>query len=140
PAPGCRPPARTAAGIPPGAGAGSNREGPGMVTEVFAIGPALGLLMTVAYRGLSAIVFAPLCALLAAGLSGLPMLPSYTELFMTGVAGFVRAFFPLFLLGAIFGKLMDASGSAAAIAAAMTRALGPRHAIPAVVMAGAVLT
>jgi H+/gluconate symporter-like permease len=111
-----------------------------MLTEVAAILLALGLLMAVAYRGLPVIVFAPLCALLAAGLSGLPMLPSYTELFMTGVAGFVRAFFPLFLLGAVFGKLMDASGAASAIASAMTRALGPRHAIPAVVMAGAVLT
>ena len=59
---------------------------------------------------------------------------------MTGVAGFIRAFFPLFLLGAIFGKLIDASGSAAAIAAAMIRRSGPRHAIPAVVLAGAVLT
>lgn len=111
-----------------------------MGMEVVAIVLALGLLMTVAYRGLSVIAFAPICALLAAGLSGLPLLPSYTELFMTGLAGFVRAFFPLFLLGAIFGKLMDASGAAAAIAAAMTRALGPRHAIPAVVLAGAVLT
>jgi H+/gluconate symporter-like permease len=111
-----------------------------MLIEVGAIVVALGLLMTVAYRGLPVIVFAPLCALLAAALSGMPLLPAYTELFMTGVAGFVRAFFPLFLLGAMFGKLMDSSGSAAAIAAAMTRALGPRHAIPAVVLAGAVLT
>ncbi|AMV41005.1 GntP family permease [Planctomyces sp. SH-PL62] len=111
-----------------------------MAIEVGAIALALGLLMTVAYRGLSVIVFAPLCALLAAALSGLPLLPSYTDLFMTGVAGFIRSFFPLFLLGAVFGKLMDASGAAAAIAAAMVRALGPRHAIPAVVLAGAVLT
>ncbi|MDG3002608.1 GntP family permease [Paludisphaera mucosa] len=111
-----------------------------MAIEVGAIVLALGLLMAVAYRGLPVIVFAPLCALLAAALSGLPLLPSYTDLFMTGVAGFVRAFFPLFLLGAVFGKMIDASGSAATIAAAMIRALGPRHAIPAVVLAGAVLT
>jgi H+/gluconate symporter-like permease len=111
-----------------------------MSIEVGAIALALGLLMTVAYRGLPVIVFAPLCALLAAGLSGLPVLPSYTDMFMTGAAGFVRAFFPLFLMGAVFGKLIDGSGSAAAIAAAMIRALGPRRAIPAVVLAGAVLT
>lgn len=111
-----------------------------MAIEVGAIALALGLLMTVAYRGLPVVVFAPLCALLAVAFSGMPLLPSYTELFMSGVAGFVRAFFPLFLLGAIFGKLMDVSGAAAAIALAMTRALGPRHAIPAVVLAGAVLT
>lgn len=111
-----------------------------MAIEVGAIVLALGLLMTVAYRGLPVIIFAPLCALLAAALSGLPLLPSYTHMFMTGAAGFIQAFFPLFLLGAVFGKLIDASGSAAAIAAAMARGLGPRHAIPAVVLAGAVLT
>lgn len=111
-----------------------------MAIEVGAIVLALGLLMLVAYRGLPVILFAPLCALLAAALSGLPLLPSYTDLFMTGVAGFVRSFFPLFLLGAVFGKLIDGSGSAAAIAAATIRALGPRRAIPAVVLAGAVLT
>jgi H+/gluconate symporter-like permease len=111
-----------------------------MITEVGAIALALGLLMLVAYRGMSVIVFAPLCALLAAAVSGMPLLPSYTEMFMSGVSGFVRAFFPLFLFGAIFGKLMDASGAAATIAAAMIRVLGPRHAIPAVVLAGAVLT
>jgi H+/gluconate symporter-like permease len=111
-----------------------------MVTEVVAIVLALGLLMAVAYRGMSVIVFAPLCALLAAALSGMPLLPSYTAMFMSGVSGFIQAFFPLFLLGAIFGRLVDASGSAATIAAAMIRVLGPRHAIPAVVLAGAVLT
>ncbi|MCA1685143.1 MAG: GntP family permease, partial [Planctomycetia bacterium] len=52
----------------------------------------------------------------------------------------VRGFFPLFLLGAVFGKLMEASGAAAAVAGSIARALGPRHAIPAVVLACGVLT
>ena len=30
---------------------------------------------------------------------------------MGGAAGFLAQFFPLFLLGALFGKLMDDSGS-----------------------------
>ena len=64
-----------------------------MGIEVGAIILALGLLMTVAYRGLPVLVFAPLCALLASAFSNMPLLPSYTELFMSGVAGFVRAFF-----------------------------------------------
>ena len=101
---------------------------------------ALGLLMALAYRGLPVILFAPVCAALAVGLSGRPVLPSYTETFMAAAAGYVRAFFPLFLLGAVFGKLMEASGAVATIAGVIGRALGPRRSITAVVLACAVLT
>jgi H+/gluconate symporter-like permease len=108
--------------------------------DIVAIVVALGVLMAVAYRGLSVILFAPLCALLAVALSGGPLLPSYTETFMAGAAGYIRAFFPIFLLGAVFGKLMEISGAAAAIAAGIVRVSGPAHALPAVVLACAVLT
>jgi H+/gluconate symporter-like permease len=111
-----------------------------MGLDVAAVVLALGLLMAIAYRGLPVIVFAPACAMLAVALSGGPLLPAYTESFMGGAADYVRAFFPIFLLGAVFGKLMEATGSAAAIARAIVRTLGPRRAIPAVVLAGAVLT
>lgn len=111
-----------------------------MSLEVVAIVAALFLLMALAYRGLPVILFAPLCALLAAGLSGRPLLPSYTETFMTSAANYVRSFFPLFLLGAVFGKLMETSGAAGSIAACIARVLGPRRSILAVVLACFVLT
>lgn len=111
-----------------------------MSLEVIAIVVALALLMGLAYRGLPVIVFAPVCALLAAGLSGQALLPSYTETFMTSASGYIRSFFPLFLMGAIFGKLMELNGSAAAIAGAIAGCLGARRAILAVVLACAVLT
>ena len=111
-----------------------------MALELLAILLSLGLLMAFAYRGLPVIVFAPVFALLAVALSGLPLLPSFTESFMGHAAGYVKAFFPLFLLGAIFGKLMETSGAAGSIAAAIVRALGARRAIVAVVMACAILT
>lgn len=111
-----------------------------MNLEVFAIAAALVLLMVLAYRGLPVIVFAPICALLAVGLSGKALLPSYTETFMTAASSYIRSFFPLFLMGAIFGKLMETSGSAAAIAGSIAGFLGPRRAILAVVLACAVLT
>jgi H+/gluconate symporter-like permease len=55
-------------------------------------------------------------------------------------AGFLAQFFPLFLLGALFGKLMEGSGSVSAIAGFMTERLGPRRAVLAVVLAGALVT
>ena len=59
---------------------------------------------------------------------------------MLSAARFIAQFFPLFLLGAVFGKLMDDSGSVGAIARFMTEKLGPSRAILSVVLAGAMVT
>lgn len=101
---------------------------------------ALVLLMFMAYRGYPVILFAPIFALLAAVLSGLPLLPTYTELFMVKAVGYVKLYFPIFLLGAIFGKVMDDSGAARSIARGLTNRFGSKQAILAVVLTCAVLT
>jgi H+/gluconate symporter-like permease len=111
-----------------------------MGLELTAIVLSLGLLIVLAYRGLSVIVFAPLLALLAVALSGQPLLPSFTELFMGHAASYIKSFFPLFLLGAILGKMMETSGAAGSIAETIVRALGARRAIVAVVLSCGVLT
>jgi H+/gluconate symporter-like permease len=59
---------------------------------------------------------------------------------MSSAATFLAQFFPLFLLGALFGKLMDDSGSVSAIAGFLRERLGERHAMLAVVLAGALVT
>jgi len=101
---------------------------------------SLGLLIWLAYRGWSVLLLAPGAALLAAALAGEPLLPHWTQTFMGSAARFVAQFFPIFLLGAVFGKLMDDSGSVTAIANFMTERLGERRAILAVVLAGALVT
>jgi H+/gluconate symporter-like permease len=101
---------------------------------------ALGALIFLAYRGISVLVLAPLCAALASLMAGVPVLAGYTQIFMPALGGFAVSYFPLFLLGAVFGRLMDASGSARAIARGTVRALGAGRAIPAIVLACAILT
>lgn len=101
---------------------------------------ALGAMIWMAFRGWSILLIAPAAALLAAATAGEPLLAHWTQTFMGTAAGFVAQFFPLFLLGALFGKLMDDSGSVTAIADWMTRTLGPSRAMLAVVLAGALLT
>jgi H+/gluconate symporter-like permease len=59
---------------------------------------------------------------------------------MGSAAQFVAQFFPIFLLGAVFGKLMEDSGSVSAIAGFLSEKLGPRRAVLAVVFAGAFVT
>ena len=103
---------------------------------------SLGLLMYLAYRGHSVILLAPLLAMLAVLLSGeaSTMLGVYTQVFMKGLGGYIISFFPLFLLGAIFGKLMDDSGSALSISEALVNKLGKKQAVLSIVMACAILT
>jgi H+/gluconate symporter-like permease len=106
------------------------------------LGIFLGLLVLIglSFRGWSVLVLAPLAALVAALASSEPLLAHWTQTFMGAAAGFVAQFFPLFLLGAIFGKLMEDSGSVSTIARFMTDKLGAKRAILAVVLAGAIVT
>ncbi|MEM6549199.1 MAG: GntP family permease [Pseudomonadota bacterium] len=102
---------------------------------------SLGLLMYLAYRGVSVLILAPILALLAVLLSGGgPLLGTYTQVFLPALGAYLVRFFPLFFLGAIFGKLMQDSGSASAIAEAIIQRLGAQRAAMAVVGACAVLT
>ena len=101
---------------------------------------ALGLLIWLAYRGWSILLLAPAAAILAAALAGEPLLAHWTQTFMASAAQFVMQFFPIFLLGALFGKLMEDSGSVSSIAKFMTERLGHERAVLAVVLAGAIVT
>src|SRR6476660_6312929 len=87
---------------------------------------ALGLLIWFAYRGWSILLLAPAAALVAAAAAREPLLAHWTQVFMVG--------------GALFGKLMEDSGSVEAIASFMTKKLGAGRAILAVVLAGAIVT
>lgn len=100
------------------------------------------LLMFFAYRGYSVLILAPIMAMLAVILSGdfLNTIPAYTDVFMNALGGFLIKFFPIFLLGAVFGRLMADSGAAAAIARTVVNKLGANKAILAVILVCAILT
>src|SRR4029453_16413352 len=101
---------------------------------------ALGLLIWLFFRGWSVLLLSPAVALVAAAAAREPLLAHWTQTFMGSAAQFVAQFFPIFLLGALFGKLMDDSGSVQTIAKSMSEKLGHRRAILAVVLAGALVT
>ncbi|MDR5898396.1 GntP family permease [Halomonas vilamensis] len=110
--------------------------------STIAIVISLLLLMFLAYRGISVLLLAPLLAMLAIVISGdAPLLlPTYTDTFMGAMSRYVFQFFPLFLLGALFGQLMADSGAAQAIANGIVNKLGTHHVVLTVVIACAVLT
>ncbi|MFN3701209.1 MAG: GntP family permease [Alphaproteobacteria bacterium] len=108
---------------------------------LFGVFIALGLLMYLAYRGVSILILGPVMALVAVIFAGgVPVLATYTQIFMPAAGQFIVLYFPLFLLGAIFGKLMDDSGAALSIARGIVGKLGAERAILAVVIACALLT
>jgi H+/gluconate symporter-like permease len=102
---------------------------------------ALAFLMLAAYRGHSVILFAPLAALGAVLLTDPNLVaPMFTGLFMDKAAGFLKLYFPVFLLGAVFGKLVEVAGFSKSIVAAVIGLFGPERAIAAIVVVSAVLT
>ena len=102
---------------------------------------ALCFLMYVAYKGFSVILFAPIAALLAV-LFTHPyyVLPVYSNMFMENMVVFVRNYFPVFMLGAIFGKLIEISGFAKSIVHSVVKLLGPSRAMLSIVVVCALLT
>lgn len=101
---------------------------------------SLGLLIWLAYRGWNVIALSVGCALVAGLFSAVPLLATYTQVFMPATGAFIVDYFPLFLLGAIFGRLMDESGSAEALADGIVKAFGTERAVTAIVSACALLT
>lgn len=102
---------------------------------------ALGFLMFMAYKGHSVILFAPIAAMGAVLLTDPGMVaPVFTGLFMSKMVGFIMNYFPVFLLGAIFGKLMEISGFAKSIVSAVIKVVGARNAMLTIVLVGALLT
>ena len=112
------------------------------MTGLIGIALSLALLIYLAYRGINVLILAPLLALLAVIFSGESdrLLGTYTQVFMHSLGGYVIKYFPLFMLGAIFGKLMDESGAAKTIAYWLIRQLGSQHAVLAIGLACALLT
>ena len=109
--------------------------------DLFVILLALGLLMFVAYRGYSVILFAPICALLAVVLiAPSHVLPFFSGVFMEKMVGFIKSYFAVFLLGAIFGKVVEMSGIAESIAKTIVSLLGAKRAMVTIVLLGAILT
>lgn len=102
---------------------------------------ALAFLMLAAYRGYSVILFAPLAALGAVLLTDpSAVAPAFTGIFMEKMVGFVKLYFPVFLLGAVFGKVIELSGYSRSIVAAAIRYIGSSRANAVIVAVCALLT
>jgi H+/gluconate symporter-like permease len=102
---------------------------------------ALVFLMFVAYRGYSVILFAPVAALGAVLLTEPSLVPPmFSSVFMEKLVGFMKSYFPVFMLGAVFGKVIELSGFSKSIVSAVIGVLGRERAVLSIVVVCALLT
>ncbi len=107
-----------------------------MSSTISLLGIVLGLILLIAlaYKGHSIIWVAPLCAVLVALLGGLNILDAYMGDYIKGTADYVVSWFPAFFLGAVYGKIMDLTGSARSLANKLVSLIGSQFAVLAVVL------
>lgn len=106
------------------------------------LGILLGLicLAFLTYKGMSILWVAPVSALVVAAFGGMNLLDAFTGDFMKAFGGYATSWFPMFMLGAIFGKVMEVTGAAESIAHFLAKKIGYKRAIIAVVVICGVLT
>lgn len=103
----------------------------------------LALLIVLTLRGMNLFISAPLCAVIVALCSNVPLFTgdvNFVSAYMDGFASFVAAWFFMFLLGSLFGKFMEDTGAADSVARWIIGKLGRQQAVLAVVLACAILT
>lgn len=112
----------------------------GTSVMIFGIVAAFALLAYMCMKGWSVFISAPLCAVIIAATSGMDILSAITDTFLPGTGNYLAQWFGLFMLGALFGKIMEVSGAAASIARFVTGIIGPQNAIIAVIIATSLMT
>ncbi|MGY8986644.1 MAG: GntP family permease [Sphingomonadales bacterium] len=108
----------------------------------------LTLLIYMAMKGINIMIAAPICASFVGILGGVAWFPQLAQegapdmatSYMLGFSGFIASWFLMFMLGAMFGKVMEDSGAAESIAHWILHKLGPKQAPLAIVLTCAILT
>ena len=101
---------------------------------------SLGLLIYLTMKGINIIVAAIISSVVVALTGGLNLETAMMDNYMSGFANYFGSWFFVFLLGAIFGKVMQETKSAESIANWIKRTLGAKRAVFAVVAAAAIMT
>lgn len=111
-----------------------------MVVAFIGVVISIVLLMYLSMKGWSIFITGPICALIVAMSSGLSPLGSYTVTFMKSSGDYFVTWFPIFMLGALFGKIMQDTGASSSLAEVVTRRIGKKYACVAIIIATTLLT
>lgn len=84
----------------------------------------LALVMFLVFKKVNIVIASLTAAILLALLDRQDVLTAMTDTFMTGASNYIKNFFLLFFVSALFGKVMESTGAAAAIARGLANLLG----------------
>lgn len=76
---------------------------------------AVALLIYTCYKGIPAVIVAPMVSILVLITSGMDIAQGMSGFYMDGMSGFIRSYFLTMFTGAIFGAMMGDSGAAKSI-------------------------
>ncbi|WP_440897286.1 GntP family permease [Amphibacillus sp. Q70] len=108
--------------------------------DMIIIVASLIVLLVLTLKKVPITIAALITVILIAAFSGVPIVQTITEDYVTGFADFVKSAWLMLLLGGILSKLMDISGGARSISQLIIEKLGEKRAIPAIIIAGGLLT
>lgn len=100
----------------------------------------LVLLLVLTLKKVPVVYAAAISVIFIALFSKLPVVSTMTDTYMTGFSSFVKSSWLMLVLGAVLSKVMDITGAARSIASFIIGRLGTKFAIPAIVIAGGLLT
>jgi H+/gluconate symporter-like permease len=100
---------------------------------------AFVLLAVFAMRGVNILLNAVICTAVVAVLSGMNLYTTLMQDFMTGFINFFKSWYFTFLVGTVFGLLMEQSGAAFGIAQGIVKLFGKKRALLAIVLASALI-
>lgn len=101
---------------------------------------AVVLITYLAIKGVPIFYAALLTTIFVLVTAGLDPISGLTETFAGAFAGYIKGNFFIFVLGAIFGKILELSGAANSIASFIVGKLGKKAIIPAIIIAGALMS
>ncbi|MCF3942895.1 GntP family permease [Oceanobacillus alkalisoli] len=101
---------------------------------------SLVLLIYLTMKGINIIIAAIIASFTVAITGGINLETAMLDSYMTGFTGYFASWFLVFLLGAIFGKVMQETKSAESIANWIKNTFGTKRAVFAVVAAAAIMT
>jgi len=100
---------------------------------------AIAVLMILAYKNWSTIIYSALAALIVCVFSGMEPWDGLINNWAKGTGNYVATWLILFAAGSIFGKIYQESGAAATIASTLAKTFGEKNAIIPILLSSVIL-
>lgn len=101
---------------------------------------SIAVLIYLAYNRCTPAVFVGCAILVHCLFSQMDIYKTFTEPYMTGVAGFVKSYFLMFMVSSIFGRIYQDTGAAQSLGEGLANIFGAKRAILVMLIAIAALT